>query len=265
MHRQRWVSGLIIAPAVILYVLFSPPWLFLLLLLGLIYLGQKEYYALSLPQISGGQRGIGLLLSLLIPLSFYASPEHYFLVGVSLAFLGLIILALKEKKDFAWRLELMQKMLLGIFYVPFFLGFFLLIYRLEQGRLWILFTLTAAYAGDISAFYIGRSWGQKKLAPLISPGKTVAGGWGAVGGSLAGAALFKFFFIPNFPFWMALAMGGGVGILGQTGDIFESLLKRNAQVKDSGSLIPGHGGILDRIDSILLGAPWVYFWVKFWG
>lgn len=260
MHRQRWVSGLLIALGVILIVLFAPPWLFLLIIVGLIYLGQKEYLALSLPTLSAPKKILGFSLSLLVPLSFYASKAQCFLGGISLIIFILIILTLHEKGDFASRLEQMYKIFWGIFYVPFFLSFFILLHKFAEGQLWILFALSTVYGGDIAAFYVGRSWGKRKLAPLISPGKTWAGGAGAVGGSLAGALLFKLFFFPKIPFGPVVLIGTGVGFLGQIGDLFESLLKREARVKDSGELIPGHGGFLDRVDSVLLSAPWVYFW-----
>ncbi|MGC8810420.1 MAG: phosphatidate cytidylyltransferase [bacterium] len=260
MHRQRWISGLLIALGVILIVLFAPLWLFLLIILGLICLAQKEYFALALRDLSAPQKILGFLLSVLVALSFYGGRRECILGIISLLLFVLIMLTLKEKGDLPPRLEKMHRMLLGLLYAPFFLSFFLLLNKLNAGKLWILFGLAAVYGGDIAAFYVGRNWGKKKLAPLISPGKTIEGGIGAVGGSVAGALLFKFLFFAEVPWGPAVIMGLGVGILGQIGDLFESLLKRVAQVKDSGALIPGHGGLLDRIDSVLLSLPWVYFW-----
>jgi phosphatidate cytidylyltransferase len=132
--------------------------------------------------------------------------------------------------------------------------------KLDLGRFLILFTLVAVYFGDTTAFYVGRAWGRKKLAPTISPGKTVEGGWGALGGSILGALLSKYLFLPQLSPVHALILGGAIGVLGQLGDLWESLLKRSAQVKDSGTLIPGHGGLLDRIDSVLFSAPLVYYY-----
>lgn len=260
MHRQRWISGLLIALGVILVVLFAPPWLFLLIILGLICLAQQEYFTLSLPGLSAPQKILGLFLSVLVPLSFYDGRRECFLGIISVLLFVLIMLTLQGKGDLAPRLKKMHSLLLGLLYVPFFLSFFILLNKFGEGRFWILFALAAVYGGDIVAFYVGRSWGKRKLAPLISPGKTIEGGIGAVGGSLVGALLFKFLFFPKVPLGPTVVIGLGVGVLGQIGDLFESLLKRVAQVKDSGTLIPGHGGLLDRIDSVLLAAPWVYFW-----
>jgi phosphatidate cytidylyltransferase len=136
-------------------------------------------------------------------------------------------------------------------------------HRLANGRIWVLFTLVAVYFGDTTAFYIGRAWGRRKLAPRISPGKTWEGGLGAIIGSLAGALIFRVLFFPQLPAVHAVALGAGIGVIGQLGDLFESLIKRAAKVKDSGMLIPGHGGLLDRVDSVLFASPFVYYYS--WG
>jgi phosphatidate cytidylyltransferase len=91
----------------------------------------------------------------------------------------------------------------------------------------------------------------------------VEGGAGAIIGSIAGALFFQFFFLPQLPALQAFVLGTAVGIIGQMGDLFESMLKRSAEVKDSGTLIPGHGGLLDRIDSVLFAGPLVYYYA--WG
>jgi phosphatidate cytidylyltransferase len=263
MHLKRWISGLIMAPCLILFILFAPPWLFLILILFVTFLGLKEYYTLALPALVPRKKMVGIFLSLLLPLSLYAKDFRCFLAGMAMILMLLFILALFEKGDFSRRVDQIGRHLLGLFYVPFLLGHFILMHKMAEGRLWILFTLVVVYFGDTAAFYVGRTWGRKKLAPEISPGKTVEGGAGAIGGSIAGALFFQFFFLPHFPAHHALVLAIGAGIIGQLGDLFESLLKRSAEVKDSGTLIPGHGGLLDRIDSVLFAGPWVYYYL--WG
>jgi phosphatidate cytidylyltransferase len=260
MHLKRWLSGLILAPSLILFILYSPPWLFLLFILSLTFLGLQEYFALSLPRISTGEKTVGILLGLVLPLSLYSRNPRCFIAALAFVFLLLLILALFQKEEFSVRVDHVSKYLLGLLYVPFLLAYFILMHKMDRGQAWILFTLVVVYFGDTTAFYVGRAWGQKKLAPQISPGKTVEGGLGAVGGSIAGSLFFKFSFFSQLALPHALALGLGVGIIGQTGDLFESLLKRSAQVKDSGMLIPGHGGLLDRIDSVLFAAPFVYYY-----
>ncbi len=261
MHLQRWLSGAIIAPGLILLIVFGPPWLFLLFILFLAGVGLREFYALTLPQMSAADKIPGIVLGLLIPVSLYPASPFFFIIGMTFIVLLLCILALRPSGDFSFRLERVSREVLGLLYIPFLLAHFVLLRHMETGRHWILFTLVAVYFGDTTAFYVGRGWGRRKLAPKISPGKTFEGGLGAVGGSLAGALLFKFFFFPQLPWAHAAALGIGIGVLGQLGDLWESVIKRSAQVKDSGSLIPGHGGLLDRIDSVLFSGPFVYSYV----
>ena len=258
MHLKRWLSGLVLAPSLILFILYTPPWLFLLFILSLTLLGLREFYALSLPGVPPSERMAGMLLGILLPFSLYLRDPRWFIAGLALGLFFLFISALFHQEEFSARIDRVGRHLLGLLYLPFLLGHFILLRELEKGRIWILFTLVVVYFGDTTAFYVGRAWGRRKLAPKISPNKTAEGGLGAIGGSIAGALLFKFFFFPQLCTSHALALAIGVGILGQLGDLFESLLKRSAQVKDSGTLIPGHGGLLDRIDSVLFASPLVY-------
>ncbi len=260
MHLKRWLSGAIIAPGLILLIVFGPPWLFLVFIFFLAVQGLREFYAMALPEISPGESLLGILLGLLIPLSVFPVPP-FFIIALILIVLLLFILALRPNADFPVRLERISRHFLGLFYIPFLLAQFVLLRHMEMGRHWILFTLVAVYFGDTTAFYVGRAWGRRKLAPKISPGKTFEGGIGAVAGSVAGAVLFKGFFFSALSFAHAAALGAGIGVAGQLGDLWESVIKRSARVKDSGSLIPGHGGLLDRIDSVLFSGPFVYSYV----
>ena len=127
----------------------------------------------------------------------------------------------------------------------------------DRGDMLIL-AMVAVYVGDIFALYGGRALGRHKLAPVISPKKTWEGAIAGLVGSVAGALLAPAFFWRALPVHHAIALGLLLGVVGIAGDLAESLLKRAAEVKDSGSLLPGHGGILDRIDSLLFAAPVVY-------
>ncbi len=261
MHLKRWLSGLILAPVLVLLILFGPAWLFLLFILFLTVLGLREFYALTLPGISSGSRILSIILGLIIPIALYQASGPLFIIAlVSILFL-LLILALRASADFPIRVEQVSRQILGLLYVPFLLSQFVLLRQAGKGKIWILFTLVVVYFGDTAAFYVGRAWGRRKLAPRISPGKTVEGGIGAVGGSVAGALLFKLLFFAGLSLAHALILGLGIGVLGQLGDLWESLIKRSAQVKDSGTLIPGHGGLLDRIDSVLFAGPFVYSYI----
>jgi len=135
------------------------------------------------------------------------------------------------------------------------------LYALPQGREWVLFWLFATFATDTGAFFVGRLLGRHPLAPRISPNKT----WeGAIGGWVAGvaaAAGLAWALSLGIAWWEALLLGAVVAVAGQLGDLFESLIKRGAQVKEAGSLVPGHGGLLDRLDSVVVTLPLVYYGV----
>lgn len=265
MHLKRWISGLVMGPILIVLTLYAPPWLFTILILALILFSLREFYALALPGIPSRDKFVGILLSLLPPLAFYSRDPRCFLSAATLLVFFVLVGALSSPDPFERRLDRTSKQLLGFLYIAFFLGHFILMRQFPSGPVWVLFTLTAVFSGDTAAFYIGRAYGRKKLAPAISPGKTMEGGYGAVGGSTAAAVLFRGVFFPEIPILHALALGLGVGIVGQLGDLWESILKRSAQVKDSGTLIPGHGGLLDRFDSVLFSGPFVYYYAWIMG
>jgi len=132
----------------------------------------------------------------------------------------------------------------------------------RDGRLVLLLLLATIVVSDSAQYYTGRAFGRRPLSPAISPKKTVEGAiGGVVFGTLAVALGGKYLF--DVPMWMLALLGAGLSLLGIVGDLFESLLKRSAGVKDSSNLIPGHGGVLDRIDSWLFAAPVYYMFVRF--
>jgi phosphatidate cytidylyltransferase len=150
--------------------------------------------------------------------------------------------------------------------VPFFLSFIWLIRNFDGGGWWILFLLITIWVSDISAYYIGKNFGKHKITPNISPKKSLEGFIaGFIGGVLA-AYIFYFLLMPEkyavISGWQLALVSVDVVVAGIVGDLFESLLKRSAGVKDSGNIIPGHGGMLDRIDSILFAAPVLYIYLK---
>ena len=148
--------------------------------------------------------------------------------------------------------------MLGLLYLGVTLSYIPLITVADSGRIWLLYGLIIVFSNDTGAFIIGRLFGKHQLAPSISPAKTIEG---ALGG-LAIGVLFSVALNNVFPFgldWMlSLLLGGVLGVLAQAGDLVESKLKRIARVKDSGRIIPGQGGILDRIDSVVVVLPVLY-------
>ncbi|KNZ71237.1 phosphatidate cytidylyltransferase [Thermincola ferriacetica] len=151
--------------------------------------------------------------------------------------------------------------LTGTIYLGWLLSHILLLRALEFGFYLVLFVFMATWFTDTMAYFVGSGIGRHKLAPTISPKKTIEGAVGGlIGSTLAG--LLMSFFLKEVPMIHLLVIGFLAGIVGQAGDLVESAMKRKAGVKDSGNLIPGHGGVLDRFDSMLFTAPLVYYYVQ---
>ncbi|NLW48486.1 MAG: phosphatidate cytidylyltransferase [Firmicutes bacterium] len=155
--------------------------------------------------------------------------------------------------------------LFGTVYIGFMFAYILLLRFIpgNNGLVYVLFTVLVTWANDSAAFFIGINFGKHKLSPKISPKKSIEGSIGGLGGGLLGAAVLSWYF--QKPIGLMLVLGCIVVVAGQFGDLVESVIKRNAGVKDSGNFLPGHGGVLDRFDSLLLSAPVVYYIVTYFG
>ena len=150
--------------------------------------------------------------------------------------------------------------LFGLLYVAWLFSFFIKLRYLDNGGLWICFVVLVCKLGDVGAYFIGKRFGRHKLIQRISPNKSIEGSLGGFLVSVLTACSARLF-LPAVPVVHLLVLGVLLGILGQLGDLAESLLKRDSQVKDSGRIIPGFGGVLDLIDSLLFTAPALYFYL----
>ena len=148
-------------------------------------------------------------------------------------------------------------------YIPLFISNLVLIRNGIHGISWLYFLLFIVFSGDIGSFYIGSLLGRHKLCPAVSPNKTIEGSVGGLAANIASGALFKHFFMPLLPWGLSILFFLSIGVVGQVGDLFESELKRTGNIKDSGTILPGHGGILDRIDALLFAAPLAYLFKEF--
>jgi phosphatidate cytidylyltransferase len=128
---------------------------------------------------------------------------------------------------------------------------------------WIFLLMAVVFAGDTSAYYVGSYWGRHKLSPAISPGKTIEGSAGGLAANLTVGAIGKALFFPGLSWSASILFFLAVGAAGQMGDLFESEMKRFSGIKDSGNILPGHGGILDRIDALLFASPVAYIFIRF--
>jgi phosphatidate cytidylyltransferase len=220
--------------------------------------GLLEYYALVLSREAIGTKAGALVLGLTLVFSFWADVQVVPAVLVVVLFCSAVVCLIRFDPQ-APMAEMVYKQILGFVYIPFLLGHLILIRDWHQGVTWMFFLLAVIFAGDTAAYYVGKAFGRHKLSPGISPGKTVEGALGGLVGNLLIGALFRTccFLEFGWGYWITLIIV--MGALGQAGDLFESMLKRSVQLKDSGNIFPGHGGLLDRIDALLFAAPTLYY------
>lgn len=150
--------------------------------------------------------------------------------------------------------------LIGMLYVALFLSYFILIRSGADGKKWVFFTLLLVWFTDSGAYAVGKVFGKNKLCPVISPNKTIEGCLGGLTASLIAAFTAKAFFLNDLHVTHCISLALGIGVIGQLGDLCESTFKRANDLKNSGNLLPGHGGMLDRIDSLLFAVPFVYYY-----
>ncbi len=268
MLKKRVITALWGIPLLITIIWFGEPWFTILVAIwGL--LAAFEFYRMVAASKVSPLTYFGLIWTLL----FILSPHFDYatltpLLLTSAVILSLIWLLLRRQKEgafigWAWTIG-------GILYIGWLLSYFVVLRGLDDGRNWVFLALFTTFASDTAAFFVGRALGKHRLAPRISPGKT----WeGAVGGIIGAIILSLFFtlpklftipnplYLPGFSYWQAILLGLLVSVFGQLGDLVESLFKRNMGVKESSKLIPGHGGFLDRIDSVVFAGIVVYYYV----
>lgn len=268
MHLKRVISAVIFLPLFYLLVQYLPPLAFFVAVLFGVLLGQLEFYRLYYPV---GKRGLilfGLLWGGLIVGHFY-EPGLFLDREVLTVLVGAVLLyQLVAQKDLTVTLTDAAVSVLGIFYVGWLLGHLILLRSLEQGESLIFFLFLVTWAGDTGAYYIGKGFGRHRLAPHVSPNKTMEGAIGGWMASILAALLARWWFLPMLSMSDSFLLGGILGIVGQLGDLTESMFKRGTGVKDSGHFLPGHGGILDKLDSLIFTAPAFYYyllWIKHYG
>jgi len=260
---KRWLTALIIIPPFLLLIRFGPPVILLVFVSVAAAMGLYEFYHMTLPKGGGWGKIGGIALgTILCGLFQWAPPEAIIML------LGVILLALFLGHAFTSKeLSLVPNHIgntfLGIIYVPFLLSHVILINKLHQGVFWVLLLLAAVWVGDTFALFFGSWWGRHKLSPQISPNKTIEGFVACFVGAILAVFACKALFLQTLKSPDAVAVGIGIALFGQLGDLSESMIKRGAKVKDSGGFFPGHGGMLDRLDSFLFAAPFLYYFLVY--
>ena len=249
-------------------------WLFVAVAAFAMGAGLFEFYSLTKKLELKADAGVGYIgaTALFIGFIFDAPAKQPDLL---LATIAVCVIALLVSQMFRFRVDFSKMLagvgvtLLGVMYVAF-LGGFLVATRMGFDQRPNLSThllgyfILVIFASDTGAYFTGRAIGKNKLAPSISPGKTYEGLIGGLIAAAAAAALATWWFFPELPFKWSIALALVLAAVGVLGDLAESSLKRGAGTKDAASILPGHGGFLDRLDSLLFGAPILYYFARFY-
>ena len=259
--RARLLTGLVGIPLLLVLIGWGDPWLFHGFFLLITFGALREYFAMGFPdrpreQTIGVAFGLAVSSIVFFP---HLTPGELILAPLLILMFSIYIFMHGQLEE---RLARLAWILLGSLYLGYLLPHWSSLFRMPRGRAWVFFVLVVIMAGDICAYFVGRRFGTKKLAPEISPGKTVEGALGYVLGSVLAGYLVGISVAMGLSWIELVILSALLSVLGQIGDLFESWIKRAFAVKDSGRLLPGHGGLLDRLDSLIFPAVFTTTYLK---
>jgi phosphatidate cytidylyltransferase len=254
---KRVASALVILPPLVLFLWYASPVLFLVLVLVLIGLSLHEYFHLLQHVDLSWCTYVTWLAAFALAMTAYldGAPWPWLPIALFCSLVALTTSAMLTASPVAHCFPTLVYNVFGVLFIGWTLSHLILLRLRPAGPWYILFLCAVVWIGDSAAMYIGKSLGRHKMAPAISPGKTWEGAVGCVVGGVCTAVVSARLWLPHLVLWQCVVLGLCISLAAQLSDLGESMLKRYAGVKDSGGLIPGHGGILDRIDSMLFAAP----------
>ncbi len=266
MLRARLATAAVAIPTLLALILVPTRWPLAIFVAAVGVIGVAEYATMAFPA-QRGERILTILLGSLLTLGAcaqairIASVQHWLGAALALAITAGLVWTLLARPDFERGLADLGLTLIGILYVGFLLPHFIFLHGLPLGPFWVIFVLAIGMAGDTGGYVVGHLIGRHKLMPRVSPGKTVEGALGIIAGSLLAAAICKLLFLPDLGWNEAIVLSLVMAVIGQLGDLSESVMKRTFGAKESGWLFPGHGGVLDRIDSLLFPVSFLYYYI----
>jgi phosphatidate cytidylyltransferase len=271
--KTRVLTGIALAVPAAYLIGWAPKWLFVIALIGLCERGLYEYFSIARQSGVNVLAWAGYAMGAAICLAWPFGSVHPLVLAVAVGSVLLIpSLAIWLARDLTDYLTTVATTLWGLFYVAFGLScvyplrFFGVGSRLASGRQILFFLICVIVAGDVCAYLTGKLIGHRLLCPRISPKKTVEGSLGGFAAAVFVGWAYARVFWRTSDWKTAILLAGCIAVAGQLGDLAESALKRGANLKDSGGFLPGHGGLLDRIDSLLFGAPlmWLALLLEAW-
>lgn len=261
---KRAITSVILILFVIATIFVFPDWFFCFVVTLLIALALYEFFVMVTNKGIFVYRYFGVIMGVVLPVTIYLKYGGFVpdLEPFLIVIISLFVFVLQfTRQDNSQALAGISITLLGILYISWFFSFIIRLKYLPHGAYLVSFLLLVTKTGDIGAYLVGKTVGRRNLIPRISPKKTVEGTIGGFAFSIA-AAFFSRGLLPNVSSIELIMLGALLGVLSQIGDLSESLIKRDCQVKDAASYLPGLGGVMDIIDSLLFTTPIFYFYVR---
>ncbi len=259
MYWKRWITALVIIPPLVLLILKGSQLVFTIFIIATAILCLWEYYRIAFvghePPVPAVFHYWGYLGGAAVVVAAFFEEFPLLLVALALNFLGAAVLSIPRFKINQDAPVVALKQAIGILYIPVSFAFIIMLRASGDGPYWVLFLMWVIAWGDTGALYVGSMFGRHKLCPAVSPKKTIEGSIGGLACNVVFAWIFKLLIFSDISGLTCTVFALIVGAIGQIGDLFESEFKRAAGVKDSGHLLPGHGGFLDRLDALILSAP----------
>jgi phosphatidate cytidylyltransferase len=259
--RIRLQSGLIAFLILVPILLFGGFWGVMALAVFGVAIGAREFIGMALPTRPFGTMGLAVALAVGVCIAVGLGRFELLAVVLCLSIFVSTLWMLFTARSTEGLADQSARMLIGILYVGALIGFLPLLRSQDGGAGWMWLAFGLGWCGDIGGYFAGRAFGRHKMSPLISPKKTWEGFAGGVMLAVLWASLFKLLFFPSMRVVDCVVLGIIGDAAGVVGDLVESVFKRTYKVKDSGSFLPGHGGILDRVDSVMFAVPVVYLYV----
>ena len=259
--KLRLLTAALGIPLLILLIGWGRPWHFTVVIILVTAGALYEYFLMVFPDNLKG-RLFGVCCGIWVSLWSVVDGFDQIELGLSMLVVFLFSVYQFGREELRARFIRLSWTLLGSLYVGYLLPHWILLFGGPNGREWVFFVLLVIMTGDTAGYVVGSSVGRRKLAPEISPGKTVEGAIGFLIGSMLAGMLGVKIFLLKLSLAEAILLSGSLGLLGQLGDLFESWIKRVFAKKDSGALLPGHGGLLDRLDSLIFPAVFAAHYVR---
>jgi phosphatidate cytidylyltransferase len=258
----RLVTAALLIPLLLYSLFLGPRWLFPCFTALVCGLSAIELFAMVAPQ-HRLIRGCGVLATLVVEfqVSGVIGP-NFAIVTTTLVTCGALLVSLVHVDPMQAAASRAAWSIAGPAYLGVLFGLIALLFLHSHGGEWVLLAMICSFGSDTAGYFVGRSLGKHALYPAVSPKKTVEGAIGGLSGALAGGLLAHFWYLPSLPLLDAILLSLMAAAAGQAGDLCESLIKRSTGVKDSGTMLPGHGGFLDRVDALLFSSAVIYLYLS---